>query len=136
MIRLLKKIWRNMVVFFLATVFSFCLFMMFLNPLHPLFFLGERLSAATGVGNTASVPPNPINKLAMQLEEKERQLSDKERYLDERTLALERQNSVWRDRVTLAVLSGLVLMFVLVLVNFYFDSKRSRELDRLEGKRG
>jgi hypothetical protein len=132
MIRFLKKIWRSMVVLFLATVFSFCLFMMFLNPLRPVFFLGERLSAATSIGSSASVPLNPINKLAMQLEEKEKQLTEKERFLDERALAMERDNSVWRNRVMLGILLGLILIFCLVLANFYFDSKRAKELERLE----
>ncbi len=132
MIRLLKKIWRNTVVFFLAVVFSFCLFAMFLNPLRPVFFLGEKLQAATSITNSASVPVNPINKLAMQLDEKEKQLNEKEKFLDERALAMERENSVWRSRVTLGIIIGLVLMFCLVLANFYFDSKRSRELEKLE----
>lgn len=116
----------------MATMFSFCLFMMFLNPLRPVFFLGERMSAATSISNSASVPLNPINRLAMQLEEKEKQLSEKERFLDDRALAMERENSVWRNRVTLATLIGLILIFCLVLANFYFDSRRAKELQRLD----
>jgi hypothetical protein len=136
MIRFFKKIFQNITVFCIAVVFSFCLFMMFLNPLHPVFFLGERLSAATnGVSNYASVPVNPMNKLALQLDQKQKELEDKERFLDDRALAMERDNSVWRNRLLLGVLAALVALFILVSVNFYFDSRRSKELERLEAKK-
>jgi beta-lactamase regulating signal transducer with metallopeptidase domain len=132
MLRLLKKIWRNSVVFFLATVFAFSLFTLFLNPLQPVFFLGEKLKAASSVSNSASVPSNPISKLALQLNEKEKELSVKEKSLDDRALAIERENSVWKNRLLLGILVALIALFVLMLVNFYFDSRRAKELEKLE----
>lgn len=132
MFRLLKKIIRNLAVFFLAVVFSFCLFFLFLHPLRPIFFLGEGLNAASNISNSASVPPNPINKLALQLNEKERELTAKEQALDDRALAIERENSVWKNRLLLGILFSLIALFVLMLVNFYFDSRRAKELEKLE----
>ena len=134
MFRLLKKIWRNAVVFFMATVFAFALFTLFLNPLQPIFFLGGQLRAASNVSNLASVPANPINKIALQLNEKEKELSVKEQNLNERALSIERENSFWKNRLLLGILIALIAVFVLLLVNFYLDSRRAKELEKLENK--
>lgn len=134
MLRLLKKIGRNLVVFFLATAFSFCLFFLFLHPLRPVFFLGEGLNAASSIANYASVSPNPMNKLVLQLDEKEQALTAKEQNLNDRALAIERENSVWKNRLLLGILLGLIALFVLMLVNFYFDGRRAKELEKLEAE--
>jgi hypothetical protein len=132
MIRFFKKIIRNLKVFFLAVFVSFLFLLMFTHPIRPAFFLGEKLSAAVGVSNYASVPVNPINKLAMQLEEKDKELQEKEKFLDERALALERENSVLKNKLLLAILVAIVSLFFMLLVNFYFDSKRNKELKEVE----
>jgi hypothetical protein len=94
--------------------------------------LGEKLSAAVGVTNTTSVPVNPINQLALQLNEKEKQLSEREQSLNDRSAAIEKQNSLWGNGLLLAIFLALAILGFLLIVNFYFDRKRERELEFLE----
>lgn len=129
---LFKKIWHIFAIFAIAIVFSYFLLLLFLHPLNLAFFFGEKLSLAAGVTNTTSVPVNPINKLAMQLEEKEKELAAKERALNDRSVAIEKQNSVWNNGLLLAIFAALAVLGFLIVVNFYFDRKRERELEFLE----
>jgi hypothetical protein len=129
---LFKKIWHSFIIFALAIVFSYSLFFLFLHPLNLAFFLGERLSAEVGITNSASVPLNPINQLALQLDEKEKQLSAKEQALNDQTAELAKRNSLWNNGMLLAIFSTLIILGILIVINFYFDRKREKELEFLE----
>ncbi len=135
MIRFFKKVIRNLKVCCIILSVSSVFLFMILHPIKPVFFLGDKLSAAVGVSNSASVPFNPINKLALQLEEKDKMLQEKERFLDERALTLERENSVLKNRLLLAVLVAIASLFFMLLANFYFDHKRDKELKRVESEK-
>jgi hypothetical protein len=128
MFSFIKKISHAIVIFFLAILFSYFLLFLFLHPLNPVFFLGEKLSAAVGMTNSATVAENPINRLALQLDEKQKQLDEKEQVLNGRAAMLEAQNNLWNNGLLLAILLALVTLGVLLTVNFYFDRRREEEL--------
>jgi hypothetical protein len=132
MFNFFKTIKYIFTVFVIAIPFSFALVFLYLHPLNPAFFLGEKLMAATGAVNTASVPYNPINRLAMQLDEKEKQLNEREQSLNDRATALEKQDSIWNNGVLLAIFLALAILGFLVVINFYLDRKRGKELRKLE----
>ncbi|KKW35447.1 MAG: hypothetical protein UY81_C0041G0003 [Candidatus Giovannonibacteria bacterium GW2011_GWA2_53_7] len=84
---------------------------------------------ASVVGMSASVPPNEYSQLAQQLTEKDRVLSVRE-------AALVTQEEAQRDslsadvrranaRTLIALAVALVVLFILVGLNFYFDIRRS-----------
>jgi hypothetical protein len=129
---LIKKIWRVSIIFIAAIIFSYFLFFLFLHPLNPAFFLGSRLSAAVGASNSATVPVNPINQLALQLEEKQKQLDAREQDLSNRSAAIDRQNNIWNNGVLLVIFIVLAALGGLIVANFYFDRKREKELEFLE----
>jgi hypothetical protein len=131
MFSFIKKISHAIVIFFLAVIFSYFLLFLFLHPLNVVFFLGNQLSAAAGLTNTATVAENPINRLAMQLDEKQKQLDDREQALNDRATALDSQNNLWNNGLLLAILLALVVLGVLLMINFYFDRRREKELQIL-----
>lgn len=127
-----KKIWHIFTIFAIAIVFSYFLFFLFLHPLNLAFFLGEKLRADAGTTNSASVPFNPINRLAMQLDEKEKQLSEREQALNDRSAAIEKRNNIWNNGLLFAIFAALAVLGLLIVINFYFDRKREKELEFLE----
>lgn len=129
---ILKKTWRNLLVFLIAIGTSFCLFFLFVHPLSLVFLVGRELSAASEIVNSATVPINPVNKLALQLDVKEKELAEKEKALNERSAVLEKKSGFWRNGLLLTILVLLIVLFILILVNFYFDNRRKKELERLE----
>jgi hypothetical protein len=129
----LKKIWHAFLIFVLAIIFSYFLFFLFLHPLNLAFFLGDRLFADS-VSNSATVPENPINQLALQLDEKQQQLDVQEQALNQRESALDAQNNFWNNGLLLAIFLALATLGVLLIVNFYFDRRREKELEILAGR--
>jgi hypothetical protein len=92
---------------------------------------------ATVVGMSASVPSNEYSQLAQQLTAREQALSDREAAL---VLQEETQRGTLNDDVrranarTLIVLSvALVILFVLVMLNFYFDIRRHQRESEVHG---
>ena len=86
-------------------------------------FIGAKFGRA--VGMSISIPENPFNRLAMQLQEKEDRLTQREKELDEREKELGKK-SFLSDNTGLLMAGGIILLFVLVLVNFYLDYRRKR----------
>jgi len=130
MFSLIKKIYHSALIFCLAVVLSYFLFFLFLHPLNLVFFLGDKLSAATGVTNSATVPVNPINQLALQLSDKEKQLNAKEQALNDQAQQQSR-DSLWNSGLLLAIFLALGILAALVVLNFYFDRRREKELEIL-----
>lgn len=128
----LRKIAHNLFLFSAASVFSFLLFYLFLHPLDPTFFLGRKILAATGISNSASVPLNPVNKIAMQLDAKEKELAERERAISQREGEAARAGSPWHNPWLSGMIILLIILSVLMGMNFYFDTKRKNELELLE----
>lgn len=131
MLSFFKKICHSFVMLILAIIFSYFLFFLFLHPLNLVFFSVDKLSAATGITNNASVPENPINQLALQLDDKEKQLNEREQVLNDKAAALSNQNTLWNNGLLLAILLALGVLGVLVMINFYYDRRREKELEIL-----
>jgi len=75
---------------------------------------------ANSVGILASVPPNEVNTLASQLEERERDITAREAIL---------ARSAREDTRTLAVVSLMGAgLLGLILMNFYLDNRRRHSL--------
>jgi hypothetical protein len=127
----IKKIWHGFLVFSLAILFSYFFLFLFFHPLNLVFFLGDKLSAATGITNSTSVPENPINQLAMQLDDKEKQLDAREQALNDQAAALQKQNGFWGNGLLWAILLAVGILAILVIINFYYDRRREKELEIL-----
>lgn len=83
----------------------------------------------SGIGTTASIPPNPFNTLAQQLEEKEETLLKKEGELQQKESVFQErvdkeQNS--QSRTLTYLLAGGGVLLILVLLNFYLDFRRKQ----------
>lgn len=83
---------------------------------------------ASGIGITVSVPQNPFNTLAQELQKKEASLLEKEEELRQRESELREkavEEEFRRNRAFLIYLlaAGGVLLG-LILLNFYFDHRR------------
>lgn len=119
--------WR---VYFLLGITALFLYYAQLNPLRIGQFVGAKMGQA--VGMTTSVPENPFNKLAAQLEEKQDSLDAREAALDAREADLATGSST-QQKLLLFVAIGIVVLFVLILLNFYYDwhrQKRQRDKGR------
>lgn len=134
MFEILKKIYHYIAVFILACVFSFGLFYLFLHPLDINSFVGARLGSANLISNSATVPINPFNKLAMQLEAKEKELKEIERNLGVMEEELNKRGSLQYNRLLFIVVAILISLLVLILLNFYFDHRRKKKLSQMEKK--
>jgi hypothetical protein len=127
----IKKIWHAFLIFMLAISLSYFLLFLFFHPLNLVFFVSDRLIAATGVGDSATVPENPINRLALQLDEKQRQLDQKEQDLNGREADLAAQKDFWNNGLLWAIFIAIGILGFLVILNFYFDRRREKELEIL-----
>lgn len=86
----------------------------------------EKFMAQVGaVGVNLGVLPNSYNTIAQQLEQKERQLNEREQVLQQREQ--EAGNArLWggRDPLFYGLAGFAVLMFLLIITNFYLDHRR------------
>ncbi len=117
----IKLIHHLRVLLFMMIVMSF-LYVANLNPIDISVFLGAKMGSA--IGMNISVPENPFNKLAFQLDEKEARLNEQEKKLDERADALGVGDNIGLWLMIIAF--GIGVLFVLILFNFYLDIKRRR----------
>ena len=117
----IKFIHHLRILFFMMIVMSF-LYIANLNPIDISVFLGSRIGSAVGLN--VSVPENPFNKLAMQLEEKEERLNEREKNLDDRAEALGVGDNIGLWLMIIAF--GIGALFVLLLLNFYLDIRQRR----------
>jgi len=78
------------------------------------YFLATLGSAS---GTRVEVPPNPYNTLAQQLIEREEELDMRERGLEGALIQIEKENRMMLH----LILGAITALFVLLLINFYFD---------------
>lgn len=77
---------------------------------------------ANVVGMTASVQPNEFNTLATELKDRSEELDRREREIDARA-----RQSIIAEPLTIAVLSAILgVQLLLIVANYYFDYRRSR----------
>ncbi|MBD3247812.1 hypothetical protein GF382_00805 [Candidatus Falkowbacteria bacterium] len=135
---MLKKI--KQIIFISACTVGGILFLMFLSfhnidPTDLETFVGAKIGQTIGVTmNSAAVKENPINKLALELSKKEKELDRYEYILEEKERQIESNSSLIDNRILLIFSFVLSALFVLVLTNFYLDSRHRRE-EKQGGKR-
>jgi len=118
----IKFIHHLRVLLFMMIVMSF-LYVANLSPIDISVFLGANMGRA--IGMNISVPENPFNKLALQLDEKETRLDEREKELDERAdlLGVGDNIGLWLTIIAF----GIGALLVLILLNFYLDIRGRRQ---------
>lgn len=105
---------------FLFFIFFFCWSKYKASPLAVLRYLFAQIGSSVGVSLT--VPENPFNTWAKQLQEKEAQLQEKEKLINELLVSSQRESKF----ILVAILVLMIILFFLLLLNFYFDWKSRR----------
>ncbi len=119
------KHYPSLKLFFLTIIIYGLLTVWGANPAKLSYFLGSRLSYGQGVGISASVKPNPYNTLALQLKHKEQRLNQREQELKQKEQEI--NNQVFGQKIIIfSLVMAVILLFILVLTNFYLDYRRNR----------
>ncbi|MFA5831576.1 MAG: hypothetical protein WC878_07150 [Candidatus Paceibacterota bacterium] len=84
----------------------------------------KQMSSA--VGMTAGVPENEFNKLAQELKQKDTAITEREKALAERETIILREQKINNARLSALILVIGLVLFSLILLNFYLDAKRKR----------
>ncbi len=101
----------------LAFLFIFSYYYFGVEPIEITSYLSAEVGAATGT--QVSVPENPYNRLAQQLEEKEENLEEKEEAL---ALMVQEQGQQSESILNL-IFVFIIGLFIMVAANFYLDFK-------------
>lgn len=117
----------------LAVAAPLFIYAFFLVPPMTLAHDARAALTATAVGATAGVDPNPINTLAAQLKEKEASLDQREQVLSQIEDEIVAKNSS-SNTIAFMSLGGSLLLFFLVGLNFYLDTKRRRDQKAVPGR--
>jgi hypothetical protein len=112
-------------VYFLVFITISFFYYLGLQPVNVSKFIGAKMGRA--VGMSISVPENPFNHLALQLDEKQSRLAVQENDLEKRELALTSINSGPQYKLIIVLATGIVVLFILILLNFYFDYRRRKQ---------
>ncbi|PLX27090.1 hypothetical protein C0583_05090 [Candidatus Parcubacteria bacterium] len=97
-----------------------------LNPIDLSKYFGASFSSA--IGMSVGVPDNPYNKLASQLKEKEEMLNARENALNEREASI---GGTLSDETLIMIMgSGIILLFLLIIINYYLDFRRNKKQRR------
>lgn len=123
MLKTVVKTIHALRIFFLCYIIIAFLFVLGVNPIDIGKFIGAGMGSA--VGMSLSVPENPFNRLAFQLKEKEESLNQREVELNEREQAL--KSSGGQNIIFIILAAGIGVLFVLVMLNYYFDYKRRKK---------
>jgi len=119
------RIITGIVTILLIVVFGYSWASFKVNPFDITGYLVAQVGSSMGV--SMSVSENPFNTLAQQLEEKEAQLQEKEEALEQREASSGSRDFSEEGRIILWLISGLlIILFILILLNFYFDYKRTK----------
>ncbi len=115
----IKKIHHYRLLFLFTISFVFLAFLG-LNPVDLSKYYGAKFGSA--VGMSVGIPENPVNKIAMQLKEKEKSLNTRASILDERELALTKTPN--NDQFIVYLMgAGIITLFLLIVINFYLDRR-------------
>ncbi len=120
----IKKIHQYRLGFLVLISFLFLLFLG-LNPVDMSKYYGARFSSA--VGMSISIPENPVNKIAKQLNEKEADLNAREIELDKLAKEMEKKpsNDVFiitftsNEKTSFFYFNNLILNFYLMILFSY-----------------
>jgi hypothetical protein len=125
MLKRTTKLIHGLRLYLLLFILIIFLYQLGLNPVDLGRFIGAKLGSA--VGMSVSVPPNPINKLALELRDREDELDNREQALNQRELDLASRPGLKSDLLTQFILVGIITLFILILLNYYLDYKRRKK---------
>lgn len=101
-----------------------------LKPLDVGKYIGARFSDA--IGMSVSIPENPVNKLARELNERKAELDEREAEIVKKeqeinqTVVEEVNNDFQIYFIALA--SGIGFLFILIITNFILDYRRKKKI--------
>lgn len=114
-------------ILFLGIIIASLIFQ-YITDINPLsigkYFVYQLVSV---IGVSVSVPPNPFNTLAQQLNEKENTLIQKEKELQEKESIIAEGKESRQNRTILYAAGGGGILLALVLLNFYLDYRRKKD---------
>ena len=132
MLKRTVKFIHNLRIYLFVLILVSFLFVIGLNPVDYSVFLGSKLGRAMGL--SVSVPENPINKLALELKQKEDQLDQKELDLNQREAEIEKQIDAKYNPAIIILSAGILVLFFLILVNYFLDYRRKKVTPQLSDK--
>lgn len=120
------KFFHDIKIFLLAIVLVSVAAVAAQGPIYWWQIINSKLSfAAESTSSSASVGDNPYNTLAMQLQKKELTLEEREMLLNKKESEILNANSGQKNLLMIMV-GGIVLLFCLILFNYYLDYQRKR----------
>lgn len=120
------KFIHNLRIFLFAFILVSFLYTVGVSPVDFTKYMGASFSSAVGMTSQANVPPNPFNSLALQLKEKEERLDIREAQLNERESEIQSPNYVLQNKIIWGMMVGIIVLFVLILINFFLDLRRKK----------
>lgn len=124
MIRRIIKISIYFISFLLVLIFSFSWIKYEAKPVEIVKYLLAQIGSKVGV--SLSVPENPFNTWAKQLQEKEIELQEREQRLNDILIKTERESRI----ILISILILTIILVILVLLNFYLDYQ-SRKFQKI-----
>jgi hypothetical protein len=118
---IIKFIHDLRILFFALILISF-LYTIGVNPVAMGRFIGAKIGSAVGISTSTSVPPNPFNTAASQLNDKEKKLAEREKLLNQKEAELNGGMAGQRN-LAYFLSVGVAVLFTLIILNFYFDYK-------------
>lgn len=115
---------------FLSIIIVSFFYVIGINPVNTSQFIGSKIGRA--VGMSVSIPENPFNKLAVQLKEKEEILNQRENELNQKAEELNQKSKNTQSPMIIALMIGIVILFLLVLINYYLDYRRRQTENTLK----
>ncbi len=126
MLKRTVKFIHNLRLFLFAFILVSFLYTVGVSPIDFTKYMGASFSSAVGMTSEANVPPNPFNTLALQLKEKEERLDAREAQLNERESQIQSPNYVLQNKIIWGMIIGIIVLFILILVNFFLDIRRRK----------
>ena len=131
MLRKTTKLIHDLRIFLFAFILVSFLQVIGINPISIKNYISPGTSNAEQVGASASIAVNSVNTLAKQLKDKESALVAREDALEKMEKNMFSPVYLLRNKLILFMFFGIVTLFVLLILNFYFDLKRKRRLERI-----
>lgn len=120
------KLIHKLRIYFLVFFSVAFLFVLGLSPVDIGKFVGSEWGRAVGLN--VGVQENPFNKLALDLKNREAELDARENDLVAREQDLLAPNK--RQNVAILIMGvGILLLFVLVITNYYLDFHRKKKVN-------
>ncbi len=105
-------------------IFGFYWFSYKISPIFVVNYLAAQAGSAIGI--SATVPPNPYNTIAQQLNKKEKELQEREKEINQKEKQIKEKVVSQNKAILWGLFSMTFILFVLILMNFYLDFKRKK----------